>query len=115
LLALSRVCRMSPLAPSPLATLSLHDALPILEVNGRRAYLLQTAEKGIAWLRLIADGTAGHGSQINTDNAVTRLAEAVGRIGRHSWPMSLSPTVRALLDGDAELTGTGYDPEARTY
>ncbi|HLS62495.1 MAG TPA: M20/M25/M40 family metallo-hydrolase [Ruania sp.] len=85
-----------------------------VEVNGRRAYLLQTAEKGIAWLRLIADGTAGHGSQINTDNAVTRLAEAVGRIGRHSWPLSLSPTVRALLDGVAELTGTGYDPEDRT-
>src|SRR5699024_7697766 len=84
-----------------------------VEVNGRRAYLLQTAEKGIAWLRLIADGTAGHGSQINTDNAVTRLAEAVGRIGRHSWPLSLSPTVRALLDGVAELTGTGYDPEDR--
>ncbi len=85
-----------------------------VEVNGRRAYLLQTAEKGIAWLRLLADGTAGHGSQINTDNAVTRLAEAVARIGRHSWPLSLSPTVRALLDGVAELTGTGYDPEDRS-
>ena len=85
-----------------------------VEVNGRRAYLLQTAEKGIAWLRLIADGTAGHGSQINDDNAVTRLAEAVGRIGRHAWPLSLSPTVRALLDGVADLTGTGYDPDDRT-
>ncbi|WP_022916483.1 M20/M25/M40 family metallo-hydrolase [Ruania albidiflava] len=85
-----------------------------VEVNGRRAYLLQTAEKGIAWLRLIADGTAGHGSQINDDNAVTRLAEAVGRIGRHAWPLSLSPPVRALLDGVAELTGTGYDPDDRT-
>src|SRR5699024_11660497 len=31
----------------------------------------------------------------------------------YSWPLSLSPTVRALLDGVAELTGTGYDPEDR--
>ena len=31
--------------------------------EGKRAYLLQTAEKGIAWLRLIADGRAGHGSR----------------------------------------------------
>ena len=31
----------------------------------RRAYLLQTAEKGIAWLRLTAHGRAGHGSVPN--------------------------------------------------
>ena len=48
----------------------------------QRAYLLQTAEKGIAWLRLTAHGRAGHGSQVpNDDNAVIRLAEAVARIG----------------------------------
>ncbi|WP_154793824.1 M20/M25/M40 family metallo-hydrolase [Occultella kanbiaonis] len=82
-----------------------------VEVNGRRAYLLQTAEKGLAWLKLIADGTAGHGSQVNTDNAVTRLAGAVARIGAHSFGRSLSPTVAALLDGVAELTGTSFDPQ----
>ena len=27
-----------------------------------RLYLIQTAEKGMAWLNLIADGRAGHGS-----------------------------------------------------
>ncbi|CAM3759146.1 M20/M25/M40 family metallo-hydrolase [Occultella aeris] len=82
-----------------------------VEVNGRRAYLLQTAEKGLAWLKLIADGTAGHGSQLNTDNAVTRLAGAVARIGAHSFGRSLTPTVHALLDGVAELTGTSFDPQ----
>ena len=68
-----------------------------VEVDGRSAYLLQTAEKGLAWLRLVADGRAGHGSQVNTDNAVTHLAEAVARIGAHPWPLQLTPTVRALL------------------
>ncbi|HLS13717.1 MAG TPA: M20/M25/M40 family metallo-hydrolase [Beutenbergiaceae bacterium] len=82
-----------------------------IEVNGRRAYLLQTAEKGIAWTKLIAEGRAGHGSQINTDNAVTELAAAVARIGAHSWEMSLGPTVRSFLEGVADLTGSRLDLE----
>lgn len=65
-----------------------------VEVDGRRVYLLQTAEKGLAWLRLVAEGTAGHGSQVNEDNAVTRLAGAVHRIGQHPWPLHLTGTVR---------------------
>lgn len=79
--------------------------------GGRRAYLLQTAEKGIGWLRLVADGRAGHGSQVNADNAVTHLAAAVARIGAHPWPLQLTPTVRDLLEGVADLTGLPYDPQ----
>jgi len=82
-----------------------------VDVAGRRTYLIQSAEKGLAWLRLVVEGTAGHGSQVNADNAVVRLAEAVARVGRHAWPMSLSPTVRALLTGVADLTGLLFDPE----
>lgn len=80
-------------------------------VEGRRVYLVQTAEKGLHWLRLLAHGTAGHGSLGNDDNAVTRLAGAVHRIGTHAWPLHLTHTVRRLLDGVADLTGTTYDPE----
>ncbi|WP_163275213.1 M20/M25/M40 family metallo-hydrolase [Cellulomonas iranensis] len=82
-----------------------------VDVAGRRVYLLQTAEKGLAWLRLVAQGRAGHGSQVNTDNAVTHLAAAVARIGEHAWPLELTPTVRALLEGVADLTGLPFDPE----
>jgi acetylornithine deacetylase/succinyl-diaminopimelate desuccinylase-like protein len=82
-----------------------------VDVAGRRAYLLQTAEKGIDWLRLVADGRAGHGSAVNPENAVTELAAAVARIGAHPWPMRLTPTVQALLRGVADLTGLPYDPE----
>lgn len=82
-----------------------------VEVNGRRVYLLQTAEKGLAWLRLLAEGTAGHGSQINTDNAVTELAAAIARIGAHSFDTALHPTVEALLAGVADLAGITFDPE----
>jgi acetylornithine deacetylase/succinyl-diaminopimelate desuccinylase-like protein len=79
--------------------------------GGRRAYLLQTAEKGMGWLRLVADGRAGHGSVTNPDNAVTHLAAAVARIGAHPWPMRLTPAVTELLRGVADLTGLPYDPQ----
>jgi len=69
----------------------------------QRLYLIQTAEKGMAWLRLTARGRAGHGSFINDDNAVTALAEAVTRIGRHTFPVQITPTVRHFLD---ELSDT---------
>ncbi|ALE05985.1 hypothetical protein AL755_11740 [Arthrobacter sp. ERGS1:01] len=79
------------------------------EIGGKRAYLLQTAEKGLSWLRLTAHGRAGHGSQINTDNAVTRLARAVTRIGDHEWPIEYTPTTRQFLEGVSELTGVEFD------
>jgi acetylornithine deacetylase/succinyl-diaminopimelate desuccinylase-like protein len=75
-----------------------------------RLYLLQTAEKGISWLRLVAHGRAGHGSQVNDDNAITRLAEAVARIGGHEWPLEITPTVRQFLEGLSDATGVDLDP-----
>jgi acetylornithine deacetylase/succinyl-diaminopimelate desuccinylase-like protein len=81
-----------------------------IDVAGQRCYLLQTAEKGIAWLRMVAHGRAGHGSQVNTDNAVTRLAAAVARVGEHDWPLEMTPTVRRFLDGITDITGVEFDP-----
>ena len=80
-------------------------------IGGRRAYLLQTAEKGLMWLRLHAAGTAGHGSQINDDNPVTRLSRALANIGEYRWPVELTSTTRAFLDGVTELTGVEFDPQ----
>jgi acetylornithine deacetylase/succinyl-diaminopimelate desuccinylase-like protein len=79
-----------------------------------RAYLLQTAEKGILWLRLHARGRAGHGSVPNDANAVVRLAEAISRIAAYQWPREYIASVRALLDGIAEITGTEYAPDDPT-
>lgn len=76
-----------------------------VDLQGRRTYLLQSAEKGIAWVRLVARGRAGHGSQVNGDNAVTHLAEAVARIGAYRWPTVVPATVRAFFEGVREQTG----------
>jgi acetylornithine deacetylase/succinyl-diaminopimelate desuccinylase-like protein len=80
-------------------------------VRGRRLYLVEAAEKGMAWLRLTARGRAGHGSMINHENAVTELATAVARMGAHEWPVRLTPTMEVLLATVAELAGTEATPE----
>lgn len=74
------------------------------EGGERRAYLLQTAEKGIAWLRLHAHGRAGHGSVPNDENAIVRLSAAIGRIAAHEWPREYIASVRELLEGISSLT-----------
>lgn len=73
-----------------------------------RAYLIETAEKGIRWLTLRVRGTAGHGSMIHRDNAVTKLAAAVGRLGQHRFPIVLTDSVRDFLAGVTELTGMEF-------
>jgi acetylornithine deacetylase/succinyl-diaminopimelate desuccinylase-like protein len=79
--------------------------------NGARLYLIETAEKGIHWMRLIAEGVAGHGSMINRENAVTELAEAIARIGKYEWPIRTPKSVQELLEKVAEVLGIEYDPE----
>ncbi|MCK9872438.1 M20/M25/M40 family metallo-hydrolase [Nocardiopsis dassonvillei] len=77
--------------------------------ENRRLYLIETAEKGIAWMKLTARGTAGHGSMVNTDNAVTELAAAVARLGEHRFPVQLTPTVRTFLEEICEEFGIPFD------
>jgi len=73
---------------------------------GQRLYPIASAERGTAWLKLTARGRAGHGSKPNATNAVTRLAEAVARIGAYRWPVRLIPTVRAAVEAIAAAAGT---------
>jgi acetylornithine deacetylase/succinyl-diaminopimelate desuccinylase-like protein len=75
-----------------------------------RLYLVQTAEKGLDWMRLHARGRPGHGSFIHDDNAITALAEAVARVGRHRFPVVLTPTVRAFLEQVSEALEIDLDP-----
>lgn len=77
----------------------------------RRLYLIQTAEKGMHWMKLTVAGTAGHGSMIHRDNAITELSEAVARVGRHKFPVRVTKTTRAFLDELGDALGTQLDPE----
>lgn len=74
-----------------------------------RAYLVETAEKGSMWLRLKVAGTAGHGSMLQTDNPITKLAAAISRLEQHRFPLTLTDPVRDFLYGVGELTGVPFD------
>ncbi|MEU4120586.1 M20/M25/M40 family metallo-hydrolase [Kitasatospora sp. NPDC028055] len=76
-----------------------------------RFYLVETAEKGMHWMRLTVEGRAGHGSMSNDDNAITELCEAVARLGRHKFPLRITPSVRAFLDELSDVLGYRLDPE----
>ncbi|HEY0448258.1 M20/M25/M40 family metallo-hydrolase [Actinophytocola sp.] len=76
-----------------------------------RAYTIEIAEKGIAWMRLRVRGRAGHGSMLHDDNAVTKLAAAVARLGQHQFPLVVTDSVRAFLDSMTELTGLEFDED----
>jgi acetylornithine deacetylase/succinyl-diaminopimelate desuccinylase-like protein len=76
--------------------------------EGRRLYLIETAEKGIAWMRLRARARAGHGSMVHEDNAVTALCEAVARLGNHRFPLVMTDAVQEFLTAVGEETGLDF-------
>jgi len=47
---------------------------------------------------------------IQPDNAITELAEAIGRLGRHEWPTRLIPSVQAFLEGACDALGIEFTP-----
>ncbi len=83
--------------------------------GGQRSYLLQTGEKALLWVKLVARGTAAHGSRVIENNAVTKLAEAVAILGRQEWPIELIDTTRHLVAEIArimDIDPVGADPDA---
>ncbi|GAA4981860.1 M20/M25/M40 family metallo-hydrolase [Kitasatospora paranensis] len=76
-----------------------------------RVYPVAVGERGTAWMRLTAKGTAGHGSKHNPDNAVATLAHALSRLASHRWPTTLTPPVAALVDALDRVLGVRIDRE----
>ncbi len=74
-----------------------------VRVNGRTIFLIQTAEKGILWLRLKAKGKPGHASTPPATTAVTKLIEALNGITHHRSPLRLTRTVREFLNRMASV------------
>lgn len=68
-----------------------------ITIGDKRSYLLQTGEKALLWIKLVARGQAAHGSRLIHNNAVTKLAEAVATLGRREWPIKLTDTTSHML------------------
>ena len=68
---------------------------------------VQTAEKGILWLKIKAKGTPGHGSTPNmADNAVMRMNKVIDKLGNYKPQTIYVPTLKQFL---AEMAK--QDPE----
>ncbi|MGI9222353.1 MAG: M20/M25/M40 family metallo-hydrolase [Woeseiaceae bacterium] len=65
---------------------------------------IETTEKVPRRAKLVATGTAGHGSVPRVDNAVTMLAEAVAKLGRWDTPIRLNETTRAYFQRMADTS-----------
>jgi acetylornithine deacetylase/succinyl-diaminopimelate desuccinylase-like protein len=63
-----------------------------------------TAEKLPARVRLVATGTAGHGSVPRLDNALIHLGAAVEKVGLWETPMRLNETTRAYFQKVAAIS-----------
>ncbi|QXW03395.1 MULTISPECIES: M20/M25/M40 family metallo-hydrolase [Rhodococcus] len=84
--------------------------VPRPDGTDRRLYVVETAEKGLGWMRLTAKGRAGHGSFLHDDNAVATLAGAVARLSAHEFPIVISDSVAEFLTAVGEETGLDFDP-----
>jgi len=83
-------------------------------VNGKNVFTIQTAEKGILWLKVKAKGRPGHGSVPGAaDNAILRMNRVVDRLGNYRAEIMLTPTVRQFLTVMAEENKQAGDPLKR--
>ena len=74
-----------------------------IPINGKNIYTIQTAEKGILWLKIIAKGEPGHGSVPGAaDNAILRMNRVVEKLGNYRSKISLVSTVKQLLSAIAK-------------
>jgi acetylornithine deacetylase/succinyl-diaminopimelate desuccinylase-like protein len=67
--------------------------------NGNRFYPVQVAEKGVAWLRLTAEGNPGHSSMPATDTSLSRISEAVSLISKATLPWHVTESAVNFIEG----------------
>jgi acetylornithine deacetylase/succinyl-diaminopimelate desuccinylase-like protein len=81
-----------------------------ISAGNKNVYTVQTAEKGLLWLRVKARGFPGHGSTPNVaDNAILRMSRVIEQLENYRAPIVLVPTVKQFLSNlateDAALRG----------
>lgn len=78
-----------------------------IPINGKHIFTVQTAEKGIVWMKIKAHGRPGHGSIPGAaDNAVLRMAEVMRRLGTYRSEVKVVPTVEQMIKEFSKERGT---------
>ena len=90
-------------------TISEVGGFSLTLLSGKRVYAIEASQKGIEWMKLTAEGVAGHGSMVNNANAVTRLTEAIAKIGNYTWPQRITKTSDLFFQKISEISGKPYD------
>src|SRR5579863_1596043 len=70
-----------------------------LEIQGRRYYPVQTAEKGTVRFRLRTFGRPGHGSVPHNENAILKLASILTTLTPKLLPVHFTTTLREYIVG----------------
>jgi acetylornithine deacetylase/succinyl-diaminopimelate desuccinylase-like protein len=80
-----------------------------IPIKNRNIYTIQTAEKGILWLKIKARGIPGHGSRPKAaDNAIIHMNKVIEKLITYHPPTIIVPTVKQFLNEVA-----GEDPDLR--
>jgi len=90
-------------------TISEVGGFSLTLLSGKRVYAIEASQKGIEWMKITAEGVAGHGSMVNNANAVTRLTEAIAKIGNYTWPQRITKTSDLFFQRISEISGKPYD------
>ena len=90
-------------------TISEVGGFSLTLLSGKRVYAFEACRKGTEWMKITAEGVAGHGSMVNNANAVTRLTEAIAKIGNYTWPQRITKTSDLFFQKISELSGKPYD------
>jgi len=71
--------------------------------GSREVHEIEFTQKTPLWLRLVAQGPAGHGSRAIEDSAANRLVRALDRVRTFRPPLQLVPAVAASIRAAARL------------
>lgn len=77
--------------------------------NGRPVFFVSCSQKKSLWLKIRANGTAGHGSQPISDNSNNILTHALSRLLSFKWPVEQDKSTRRLFNYLVHKDGAGLD------
>jgi acetylornithine deacetylase/succinyl-diaminopimelate desuccinylase-like protein len=78
---------------------------PLIKDGKKIVRAVQASEKLFQSYYLTVTNKGGHSSMPTPDNAIARLARAIGRVSRFHFPVHLNETTRAYLERSAALSG----------
>jgi len=79
-----------------------------LYAKGKLVYGISVAQKKMLWLKLRAEGVAGHGSQPHDQNPNDRLVRALARLLAEPMPAASSTVLEQLKQRVGELAANKY-------